>query len=669
MKPNKKLKKYTIQKKLFVLLTFCICIIAFILYYLIPVLLNYPKGTYGTNFQTELEGTNYFLQIFTIAFAVEIALSIILFIKTKFISKNFELINNPSKYTEKDINKLKNTIFYTPYSLFNWSVILPCVILFITSSHILETTLKLVLLLFCLLTIFMTAMYIYSTKLFKDILLCLPLTNTSTEKSIPIRTKFFYNIIPVLFASLLFIALFGYSKVTNTQGNSEFEAYHNELVKLCDSKNFNTLDELIKTLSSINLSSNLDYIFIKLPDNSFIDLSKNPIKVSDFFQKYLNEFSPNNRGRVYEYYGMTYQATTLNININNTTYTVGIYFKVLSNDTFVNFMFMFMILFLINYAFINLFSSSLTFDIKNLINNFKKMQNNTNDAQFIKKITPITNDEIAELCLSYNFIQELTFNNFKTIQNNQEILIEQERLASLGQMIGGIAHNLKTPIFSVAGGLEGLSDLINEYDMSIGNPQVTEQDFHDIASDMRDWIEKLKGHISYMSDVITAVKGQTVTLSESTVVDFTISELFKRVDILMKHEIKNSLATLDISNNVPDTTLIKGNINSLVQIINNMISNALEAYGNNYEDKRIELKSIIENNNIIISIKDYGPGISEVAQEKLFKEMITTKGKNGTGLGMFMSYSNIKAHFNGDLTYETEIGKGTTFYITLPMNN
>ena len=49
--------------------------------------------------------------------------------------------------------------------------------------------------------------------------------------------------------------------------------------------------------------------------------------------------------------------------------------------------------------------------------------------------------------------------------------------------------------------------------------------------------------------------------------------------------------------------------------------------------------------------------------------MITTKGKNGTGLGMFMSYSNIKAHFNGNLTYETELGKGTTFYIILPIKN
>lgn len=190
---------------------------------------------------------------------------------------------------------------------------------------------------------------------------------------------------------------------------------------------------------------------------------------------------------------------------------------------------------------------------------------------------------------------------------------------------------------------------------------------HEIAQDMKEWIDKLKGHISYMSDVITTVKGQTVTLSDNESIDFSVTELFKRVDILMKHEIKNALATLEITNNVGDSDILKGNINGLVQIINNIISNAIDAYGNNYTDKKIELYSNIENNNVIISIKDYGPGISEKAQKKLFKEMITTKGKNGTGLGMFMSYSNIKAHFNGDLTYETELGKGTTFHIILPI--
>ena len=251
------------------------------------------------------------------------------------------------------------------------------------------------------------------------------------------------------------------------------------------------------------------------------------------------------------------------------------------------------------------------------------------------------------------------------IQNNQTMLIEKERLASLGQMIGGIAHNLKTPIFSISGGLEGLNDLIEEFDTSIEDPTVNNQDMHDIATDMKNWIDKLKTHVSYMSDVITAVKGQAVTLSEENSIDFSVEELFKHIDILMKHEIKNALITLNIENNVNNTKLIKGNINSLVQVINNIISNAIEAY-NGKPNQKIDLTADLENNNIVISITDYGPGIPLEIREKLFKEMITTKGKDGTGLGLFMSYSTIKAHFHGNMTLQSELDKGTKFTISIP---
>lgn len=87
--------------------------------------------------------------------------------------------------------------------------------------------------------------------------------------------------------------------------------------------------------------------------------------------------------------------------------------------------------------------------------------------------------------------------DMQTIQNNQQLLMERERLASLGQLIGGIAHNLKTPIMSISGAAEGLTDLVKEYDSSIGDPEVTNDDHHDIAKDMREWIEKLK-HIQHI---------------------------------------------------------------------------------------------------------------------------------------------------------------------------
>ena len=79
--------------------------------------------------------------------------------------------------------------------------------------------------------------------------------------------------------------------------------------------------------------------------------------------------------------------------------------------------------------------------------------------------------------------------------------------------------------------------------------------------------------------------------------------------------------------------------------------------------------SIYQNNNYLyINIIDSAGGLPNKVKEKLFKEMITTKGKNGTGLGLFMSYSSIRAHFDGDINFESETGKGTTFTISIPLN-
>ena len=285
---------------------------------------------------------------------------------------------------------------------------------------------------------------------------------------------------------------------------------------------------------------------------------------------------------------------------------------------------------------------------------------------FRVEITPINSDNnsLGTLFLLKDITQHKE--DMETIKNNQEVLMERERLASLGQLIGGIAHNLKTPIMSIAGATEGLEDLIKEYDQSIDNPQVNSQDHHDIARDMQSWIPKIRAHIEYMSDIITTVKGQAVALSNQEDISFTITELIKRVNILMKHELKNAYVYLNVLMNVDENLSLHGDVNSLVQVINNMISNAIQAYDGK-RDQNIELEVNKKQNNIIISVRDFAGGLPKEVQEKLFKEMVTTKGKNGTGLGLYMSYSNIRARFGGDITFETEDGKGTVFNIIIPI--
>jgi len=310
---------------------------------------------------------------------------------------------------------------------------------------------------------------------------------------------------------------------------------------------------------------------------------------------------------------------------------------------------------------------------------FEKTKDSNETVKFEQKIDGINRFFLIEInTISQNkkflgkliLVKDITQHkeDMQEIRKNQDMVIEKERLATLGQMIGGIAHNLKTPIMSISGATEGITNLVKEYELSIDNPQVNSEDHHEIAKEMTEWIDKIKHYLEYMSDVITAVKGQAVNFSEEQQYTFTVEELVKHVNILMKHELKNAIIYLNTSILCDDKTRIKGNMNSLVQVINNMISNAIQAYEGKTE-QNIDLTINVDGEKVIISVKDYGPGLPEKVQQKLFKQMITTKGKNGTGLGLYMSYSNIKAHFNGDITVDTEQGKGTTFNIVLPVHN
>lgn len=666
---KKFLEKYKIQLKLLLALTIGLVVLTIIYYFLIPAILNYPKGTYATRFQVEVENTNYISQVLSIASAIFAIFAIVTFWKTAFLTKYSDLLKNPYNYSIKEINYVRNKLFTAPYSILVLNIVIPSIALTVIHAYTIHqfsiTTLKLFILVVSLMTLFVTSIFIYTCNVFKKILVKLPYDNVTGLKKSTLKKRLFFNIFPLILISVLFTSLLGYSMVSIKTGNSIFETYRNSLYYFKEYNTFSSFSDLLEKTHTLHLLNKNDFLFIKTADNHYINREGEEIQVSTFFNKYLNELSPTNDGRVYEYYGIDCQGATIDITIDNTTYTVGIYFSILSIEVLFYFSLSFIILVLINVIILSLFSKSLSNDINIISNSFMDMTKST-DTSLMKPLALTSNDEFGNLIISYNKIQELTKHNVAQLHDNQETLMEKERLASLGQLIGGIAHNLKTPIMSISGAAEGLTDLVKEYDASIDDPEVNHEDHHEIAKDMSTWIEKIKTHTEYMSDVISAVKGQAVTLANEEEVSFTIEELLKRVDILMKHELKNAIVYLNISMKTDESALIHGDVNSLVQVINNMISNSIQAYAGKPE-QNIDLVVEKDNNKLVISIKDYASGMPKAVKDKLFKEMITTKGKNGTGLGLYMSYSTIRAHFNGNITVESEEGKGTTFHIILPL--
>jgi two-component system sensor histidine kinase HupT/HoxJ len=254
------------------------------------------------------------------------------------------------------------------------------------------------------------------------------------------------------------------------------------------------------------------------------------------------------------------------------------------------------------------------------------------------------------------------------MQKKQQSLsraMERERLISLGQMIGSISHNLKTPIMAISGGITMLEDLVREYEVSVGDEEVTVEDHQEIAGEMKGWLVRMKDGCAYMSDIITTVKGMATNLSTSSEEEFTVSEVFKRVEMFLKSKLIKNRCTLEIQNELTDETVLCGDVNNMVQVINNLLDNACDAMEG--RGGIIVMRAYREKNSVYIIVKDQGEGIGQDVQEKLFRSMCTTKGTKGTGLGLYSSAEIIRARFGGRIWGENNEEGGASFYVELPM--
>lgn len=641
-------------------------VIILILMMIIPKILNYGPGTINTPFDVQMSYISFNTQFLILG--IVIVLGIVFF--TKFALKDIDKWYKTSltkRYNDKEqIKLIRKKCLTLPYQFYMFEILTPSIItilvLSLTGSHLSIMIAKIIILLASFSILLGVVSFIFSKNLYDEILTQTYIEGSDIGFRVSLRKRIMILVFPICIAAIILTALVGYSASVIEKEDVLYNVYSKTLIDKFDTEKVYTNDEIKEIANSFELYNETDRVFILNQDKTYEILKGD--EISNFIVEYTIQISEQNNGRLYDSYGVDTQGSSIKLKTDTGNVYVGIIYDIFS-ETALNYLVL-TALFLaaISAIIIAIFSSSISKSLRQIHKGFRNICNESGKETLLPVVS---NDEIGDLVIAFNDIQKLNNAQIEDIHNKQNMLVERERLASLGQMVGGIAHSLKTPIFSISGGVAGLTDLVNEFDASIGNPQVNEQDMHEIASDMKVWLQKIKGQLSYMSEVITTVKGQAVNLSGDDTVDFTIKELFSHTNILMKHELQSALVTLNIKNDVSNDVILKGNINSLVQVLNNLISNAIQAYKKE-PNKSIDLSAKLENNKILISVKDYGPGIPDNIKDKLFKEMITTKGKEGTGLGVFMSYSMIKAKFNGDIKLETS-NKGTEFKIYLPMNN
>ena len=670
-KSTKELKLFKLKFISTILVVDLITII--LVYFIMPLVQNFPPLSEDFAFQKEVQQVTH-IQQYAIVYLISITIHLTSF--KLLMKKIYQYLNKyyrKEKISYSEIKEIRKDCINIPYKVFfvQMTLIISVGIIFnfimlASAFSILRFTLMIV----SVASIVSIILLIVTQKFLYNVMITTYEISNKYEKNNGYRItnsqNLIFQMVPFIAVILIIISLIGYSKTVQQEGFSTGNYYKAYL----ESKNISpqqvSMESLNEILSTIPIQNDSHYYFIISPHDETIFVSSEQGEISDFVLSYRDYFYDQTNGFLYEKFGVDEQLYAMDLtDINGDTWYVGFKYPVMDMDLLIYYFTIIIVLLAVYAILLYIWSHNISNNLIKTSNSLKNIVDTKNIDK--EKILPIaSNDEFGDLAYYYNKIQELTASNIEQIHNNQETLMERERLASLGQLIGGIAHNLKTPIMSISGATEGLNDLIKEYDASIGDPEVNNDDHHEIAKDMQNWVAKIKTHTEYMSDVITAVKGQAVNLSNEEEVSFTIDELLKRVNILMKHELKNAIVYLNMSLKTNENTTIHGDINSLIQVINNMISNSIQSYQGKPE-QNIDLIVERQENKLVISIKDYGSGIPKHIKDKLFKEMITTKGKNGTGLGLYMSYSTIRAHFKGTITVDSEEGKGSTFRIILPL--
>ncbi|MBL0699774.1 MAG: sensor histidine kinase [Desulfosarcina sp.] len=231
-------------------------------------------------------------------------------------------------------------------------------------------------------------------------------------------------------------------------------------------------------------------------------------------------------------------------------------------------------------------------------------------------------------------------------------LIQSDKLAALGKMAAGIAHEVNNPLAVIGEKAGWMKDLLEDEEFQ------ESENFKEYLTS----IEKIEHHVERARKITHNMLGFARRM-EPHLDDVDLNEiLIQTVELLESHaRINNIEIQKDLQEDLP---VIASDQSQLQQVFMNLINNAIDAIGSNGS---IEIKTSRVKSNLIISIKDNGEGISAEQQRKVFDPFFTTKAAGkGTGLGLSVSFSLIEK-MGGTITFESKKTEGTTFHVTLPV--
>ena len=231
-------------------------------------------------------------------------------------------------------------------------------------------------------------------------------------------------------------------------------------------------------------------------------------------------------------------------------------------------------------------------------------------------------------------------------------LIQSDKLAALGKMAAGVAHEINNPLAVILQKTGWMEDLLAEGDLKHSKD----------LSEFKNSLKKIEEHVERARKVVHNMLGYARRM-EPRLEDVDINKTLNQTVSLLENyaRINNIEIRIHLHHDLP---IIASDQSQLQQVFLNLISNAIDAIGKN---GLIEVKSSVDGRNINVHITDNGAGIPEDQQKRVFDPFFTTKQtEKGTGLGLWVSY-NIIERLGGAIRLRSQPGEGTTFTVQIPI--
>lgn len=253
----------------------------------------------------------------------------------------------------------------------------------------------------------------------------------------------------------------------------------------------------------------------------------------------------------------------------------------------------------------------------------------------------------------------------KTLRETQSQLVQSEKMAALGSLVAGIAHEINTPIGAVSSMHDTLFRTLERL------KSIIESKFHK----KYEQLPELKSTFKIIDDSNKVVRSGTervinivrrlksfARLDEAELKTVDIHEGLEDTLILIHHELKHNITVVKNFGDVPPLSCFPGQLN---QVFLNLLINSKQAIKGK---GTISIATLVKNNKAHIVIKDNGVGIPKEKLRRIFDPGFTTKGRGvGAGLGLSICYQIIQDH-RGEIKVESVLGKGATFTVVLPLD-